>query len=238
MKVFISWSGERSKKVAEALRGWLPNVIQTLEPWMSAEDINRGARWISEISTQLAETNFGILCITSENTAAPWILFEAGALSKSMQQARVCPYLYDIEPINVTGPLSQFNMAKATEEDTRKLLWSINQALEEKALAAERLDSAFEIWWPKLAAALGKIPPLSGARKPERPEKEILAEILALVRALAREGRSDFNKGESRWNPFDFVERIERHVNETAEDSDPYLADRCVTPTEESDIDK
>lgn len=43
MKVFISWSGETSKKVALALKAWLPNVIQALDPWMSDKDIEKGA---------------------------------------------------------------------------------------------------------------------------------------------------------------------------------------------------
>lgn len=82
MKVFISWSGERAKAVARALHEWLPTVIQSLEPWMSDQDISSGQRWNSEISNQLAESNYGIICITPENQIAPWLNFEAGAVAK------------------------------------------------------------------------------------------------------------------------------------------------------------
>ena len=41
MKVFISWSGEKSKKIAEVFRDWLPQVIQAIEPFVSFEDIKR-----------------------------------------------------------------------------------------------------------------------------------------------------------------------------------------------------
>ena len=53
MKVFISWSGTRSKLIATALRKWLPYIMQSVEPWMSDTDINAGARWSREIEKEL-----------------------------------------------------------------------------------------------------------------------------------------------------------------------------------------
>ncbi|HEX8265309.1 MAG TPA: hypothetical protein VF596_07770 [Pyrinomonadaceae bacterium] len=59
MKIFISWSGERSHQVAQALFSWLPKVIQTIEPFLSSENIESGSRWHTEIASQLESTNFG-----------------------------------------------------------------------------------------------------------------------------------------------------------------------------------
>ena len=44
MDVFLSWSGTRSKAVAQALESWLPLVINATSPWISAE-IDKGRRW-------------------------------------------------------------------------------------------------------------------------------------------------------------------------------------------------
>ena len=81
MKVFISWSGETSKGLAEALREWLPAVIQAVNPYFSPDDVSKGSRWSSEISKELEDSAIGIICLTKENLEAPWIMFEAGALS-------------------------------------------------------------------------------------------------------------------------------------------------------------
>jgi hypothetical protein len=55
MLVFISWSGERSRYVAEQLRAWLKDVMQTIEPWVSSEDIRQGARWNVDVARKLEE---------------------------------------------------------------------------------------------------------------------------------------------------------------------------------------
>src|SRR6185369_14317031 len=124
MRVFVSWSGDRSRAIAEILRDWLPYVLPSAEPWMSSTDIERGSRWSLEISEQLDKANIGIICLTPENLEAPWILFEAGALSKALSRTLVCTYLFQVGPTDIKGPLSQFQASLATREDTKKLLAS------------------------------------------------------------------------------------------------------------------
>src|SRR5687767_13125889 len=99
--IFISWSGEPSRKVAEALHGWLPMVIQAATPWMSNSDIEKGQRWGNEIAARLSQIDIGIVCLTPDNLNSPWLLFEAGAISKEMQRGRVCTYLVDLRPEDV-----------------------------------------------------------------------------------------------------------------------------------------
>jgi hypothetical protein len=55
MKVFISHSGKRSHAVALTLRQWLPDVIQSVKPWLSSEDIEAGARWGNEVTSSLID---------------------------------------------------------------------------------------------------------------------------------------------------------------------------------------
>jgi hypothetical protein len=89
MKVFISWSGQTSHRVAVTLRDWLPSVIQSIQPYVSSEDIDKGARWSSDIAGELHASTYGLICLTKDNINAPWINFEAGALGKSIDKARV-----------------------------------------------------------------------------------------------------------------------------------------------------
>src|SRR5208282_4320198 len=92
MKIFIGWSGERSKQLAKILYDWLPIVLQNVEPYMS-EEMDKGTRWASGVAEELESSNFGLFCMTRENLDAPWIHFEAGALSKVVAQSYVVPIL-------------------------------------------------------------------------------------------------------------------------------------------------
>jgi len=184
MKVFLSWSGNTSHQVAKRLRDWLPSVIQNIEPYVSSEDIDKGARWSTDIAKELENSTFGILCVTKENMNAPWLNFEAGALSKAMDKAYVTPFLFDVKRSEVNGPVLQFQSTIFEREDIHKMLKTINKALDGNKLPDERLDKTFDVWFPQLESELSNIAPIENPKQPAKtPTREdLMEEILELTR--------------------------------------------------------
>lgn len=196
MEVFISWSGPRSEKVAEALRDWLPNVIQSVTPFMSAADIGAGSRWSSDLADHLGQAEFGLICLTPDNLEAPWLLFEAGALSKSLENSRVVPYLHGVSKTTVQGPLAQFQAEVSDRSSTLDVIKAINEASGENGLEASRLNDAFDTWWPKLKEKLDSIPETTEEAPPMRSDRDILEEILVLCRQVPRQSASSLDYGQ------------------------------------------
>jgi len=183
MKVFLSWSGSRSKEVAEILGDWLGDVIQAVEPWISS-DISKGTRGDEKIATELKKAKVGIICVTPENLKENWIMFEAGALSNT--DASVCTFLLDLKPTEIEPPLAQFQHTQVEKKDVQKLVVDINHVVEkvgERSLDAKRLDNIFNRRWPDLEKELNKI--VKSEAKPYkeiRSDRELLEEILEIVR--------------------------------------------------------
>lgn len=188
MKVFISWSGPRSKAVAQALHAWLPDVMQAIKPWISSEDIRKGKRWSLTLAQELENTHIGVICLTPENLREPWLLFEAGALSKLHKDAYVCTYLIDLLHTAVTGPLAEFQHTLATKEDTHQLIKTINAAMAEDQgqLTEVLLERAFQRLWPELQQKLEALPRPEEPEAPPRTSEDMLREILEIVRDLAK----------------------------------------------------
>ena len=150
MEIFISWSGQTGKKIAEHISRWLPNIIQSIKPCFSPDDLTVGARWNTDIAQKLESCHIGLIIVTIEALNSPWIMFEAGALSKHVGKAKVCPIVFGIEPIDVQGPLAQFQAVRFEEKEFTRLLRMINSELGDLALKNKVLDSSFKLVWPKL----------------------------------------------------------------------------------------
>jgi class 3 adenylate cyclase len=149
MKVFISWSGSRSGEVANALARWLPSVLPATDPWVSS-DIPAGGNWYAEISQRLGQAHTGILCVTEENMNSPWLLFEAGALSRA---GRLVVYLVDLDATQIAGPLAQLQATKADKRGTWELVTTVNKATEDGVIE-QALRGNFEQSWPRLERLL------------------------------------------------------------------------------------
>jgi hypothetical protein len=188
VKIFISWSGNRSRAVAEVLNDWIKCVLQASEPWISTRHIDRGSLWFTEINEKLRDISVGIVCLTQENKDKPWILFESGALAKGLSSNRVCTFLVDLQPGDLTDPLAQFNHTKPDRNGVWELIRTLNSCLLEKSLDERVLEKAFEVYWPifeaEFASALNANEPEKQAKP--RAKEDVLMEILSVTRDMSK----------------------------------------------------
>lgn len=182
MNIFICWSGQKSEIVAQALYNWLECIINFVKPWMSTASINPGERWNEEISKKLSETDFGIICLTPENIDKPWILFEAGALAKSIDKGRVIPLLIGLKSADLKPPLSQFQSVSLDRNGIRTIILSINKYLETSALSESVLDTSFKSLWSEFEENIMELDKIQSTPIKPRSERELLEEILLIVR--------------------------------------------------------
>lgn len=221
MQVFLSWSGDRSRELANALRDYLPLVIQSVTPWFSADDIDKGSRWLADLTSQLQKQSVAIVCITPECVNSPWLLFEAGALSKTLDVSWVCPVLLDIEPSDIKGPLAQFQSTRVTKDDMRKLLATLNKRLD-TPLAYNQIDKLHDILWcdfEKKIKAIAKPP--AATTPPHRNQLDLLTEVLERVRGLERQiaesnAPTDFLR-QVIWESNDGQTKRQRHIVDTSD---------------------
>jgi hypothetical protein len=187
MDVFICWSGDASRALAEGLRGWLPLVIQQIEPFFSSVDIRKGQRWAKEIGTRLEKSDYGIVCLTPGNMDAPWINYESGALSKHVEKGRVSALLLDIDEASISGPLREFQHTHPTKSDVMKLVRSISEKAE-KPLPDKVLEDSFEAHWERLnkviEAARSILKGKPEPAPPKRSERDLLEELVAMTKAV------------------------------------------------------
>ncbi|MCK5000107.1 MAG: toll/interleukin-1 receptor domain-containing protein [Anaerohalosphaera sp.] len=208
MKVFISWSGDISKKLAEELQTWLNGIIQAVTPYVSSQDIEKGELWDANITQELSDTNIGILCLTRDNLTAPWILFEAGAIAKSAKNARVCPILFGaLKKTDLNLPLSRYQGIYFNEKEIKELLVTINSAIEkssgpQQSLPTATLDMLFKTLWPQLeekVAEIIKASTVAGPTEPVRSQQDTLDEMLTLLRKMSSDSERN-NSGTSKVN--------------------------------------
>lgn len=185
MRLFISWSGPTSQQIAAQLYDWIPYVVPSAVPFITTNDIEKGAKWQGEISRELEASSFGIVCLTADNLTSQWIAFEAGALAKHIE-GKVATVLFGVAPNAVPSPLSMFQATRYSEAEMRQLVGTLNgaAATEERRTDAQ-LDVAFGKFWPDLKQFIDLVLQDALAQPAEEPPSKLelmSQEMMALLR--------------------------------------------------------
>ncbi len=80
MKIFISWSKKKSKRLASATKFFLEQTLNNSVDFFFSPEMYKGTRSDNEIHKNLLESDKCLLCITAENFKNPWLLYEAGVV--------------------------------------------------------------------------------------------------------------------------------------------------------------
>ncbi len=159
---------------------------------MSADDIDRGTKWFGVIQKELETTDFGIVVLTKDNLKEPWLLFEAGAVSKGTEQTHVAPLLVGVDKADVKAPLSHFQSTICEKSEVLALVQTINRSTS-KPLTNDVLENSFEKHWNDFEKIISESKKIAlEAPEKKRPQDELISEILDIVRGLARnENKTD-----------------------------------------------
>lgn len=188
VKVFISWSGERARRVGHAVKAYLDVTFAShVSTFLSDADVAAGVRFMTAIGTNLDEADLGVVVVTRTNQRAPWLLFEVGALAAKSSMGNVIPLLVDLERKELESPLNQFqNVLGASRQSVDKLSDRIWQELD-RLPGESTYKMLRESAWPGLEEALrteGHSPSVDESVR--RQPDEVLNEILLGVNALIR----------------------------------------------------
>jgi hypothetical protein len=191
MNIFISWSGERSKRAALALKSLLESVFQRAVQVFISEYISPGENWVQRIQTELKQAQIGIVCLTHDNFQTPWLLFEAGAVAIALGSHRVLvPYAVDVLPDEANrSPLAMFQRVRSDHDGTYSLVEILNKARKDPE-DAKNLQRYFDKWWPDLEETLKSLPAPLSDQAALGSDRQILENILNKITVLLQMQRS------------------------------------------------
>jgi len=158
-------------------------MVFSCAEWFLSQEIEKGSDCGDKISQALNDMDIGIVCLTRTNTEAPWILFEAGALSKNRDSSRVFTVLFGLTPADVKPPLGKFQHTEFNEEDIKRLVRSMN-GVHQTPYDQTVIDSVAATWWPNLKKEVDSLKSTEeeGSSMPLRSDRELIEEILTTLR--------------------------------------------------------
>jgi hypothetical protein len=157
MPIYISWSGQTSFKIAQNLHQMIRSIFPGQEVWVSAEDIQDGARWSPDLLRILDRASFCIMCIDPSNAHSPWLHFELGAVAKATSKWRIRVLLNELTPEELKGPVTLFQGVRIEKGDVRRMVEDIHANLSNSPLNHVQVIANLEEAWPDFQETVSKI---------------------------------------------------------------------------------
>ncbi|SBN64711.1 TIR domain-containing protein [Curtobacterium sp. 9128] len=197
VKVFISWSGEAERRVAEALRSAITTVCAgRAQPFVSSQDIPKGERGVPFIDAQLASNDYGIVVLSAANHTKPWINYEGGAMASTLDNP-VATVLLDLSLADFDGPLRPRQATKFTDRQDMRDLFIQIAAAADPGMPVSATEILFDSAWPTLQASW--TPDSNAPHQPLRTSADMLAEVVDRVRNIeALQRRSSSSSARAR----------------------------------------
>jgi D-Tyr-tRNAtyr deacylase len=138
IKLFISWSKDPAKEIAEQIKNRLCNTFSEneIEIFLSS-DLRKGTTsgkdFVKDIMANLKDNVFGILVLTKYNIGAPWLMFELGSMANNEKTTNITPMYFGRPRDKIEEPLNKLNLESAIygeenfEESFLKLIISIEK---------------------------------------------------------------------------------------------------------------
>jgi hypothetical protein len=122
-----------------------------------SEDIQPGSYWNTVLLSELSTANICLVCVTPENKDSRWLNFEAGAIARSIDEAKVVPVLHQISVRELGYPLALFQCRQLDETGMLGIVRTLAQFDNRSAMQESVLLDAFNDTWPGLAAEVSDI---------------------------------------------------------------------------------
>ena len=166
MSVFLCWSGQQSRALAEAVKELLETTVPSLKIEKAefiSDDIEKGVNWFDSIIDHLMNSKAGIVCLTPQNLQSPWQHFEAGALAMGLVSrgpARSKPQLFTllhgVTGAELKGPFSAYQSTSTTRAEMGALIRSVAGILDKPVLEDTIGSTIRESIWKTFEEALNK----------------------------------------------------------------------------------
>ncbi|HWN98904.1 MAG TPA: toll/interleukin-1 receptor domain-containing protein [Blastocatellia bacterium] len=152
VRVFVSWSGTRSLRVAERLVEWLPTIVPAARVFYSP-DIDGSEEWLPTLLKELRAAQYGIVCVSKQSHRSKWLHFEIGALwrQRARKEIPIFPLLLDITPRELDGPLELLQAKQFNEHVFRELCAQIARRTK---LSDKQFQKNFKAVWGQLEREL------------------------------------------------------------------------------------